>query len=124
MQKLFILLSLIILSGVACKKDHDHICDCLLPYQIYYLKAAVIETRNLDCGRPLLDFTEDSARIHLTTGIKQEKFIMTSLDPSLNVLNKKLYVSVKMTGSEDYFACTTLGPSYPGLKLLDAKPRE
>ena len=119
MKKICILAGLIIVLPLACKKV---MCGCL-PYQVYYLKATVIETNNIDCGRPLLDFSEDSLRIHAIMGSNEERFIITTLDASLNVVGKKLFVSVAQPGSED-FACTALGPGYAHLKLLDAKPRD
>jgi len=122
MKTLILLLSLISVADMACKKDPH--CGCTLPYQIYYLKAIVIDTYNLDCHRPLLDFTEDSARIHAISQLNTEKFIMTSLNSDLNILNKKLYVSVRVLQSGEYFPCTAMGPSYPALKLTDAKPRD
>ena len=122
MKTLIILLGLIGVADIACKKDPH--CGCTLPYQVYYLKAIVIDTYNLDCHKPLLDFTEDSARIHTISRLNTEKFIMTSLDADLNILNKKLYVSVSILQSGEYFPCTAMGPFYPGLKLIDAKPRD
>lgn len=88
------------------------------------MKAEVIQTDNIDCGKPLLSFAEDSVRIRLITGKSNSiECILNDLPLSLNQLHKKLYVNVTSLKSQEEFTCLTLGMAYPHIKLLDAKER-
>lgn len=91
---------------------------------ISYLKARVVETDNIDCHRPLLDFTEDAAGIQQLTGTPDKLFILDRLPAGFNVLDKKLFVAVSLPEPGNAFPCTTLGIAYPHLQLLEAKGRE
>ena len=104
----------------SCKRD----CSCAPPYEIYYLKAEVKETSNTDCIKPLLSFEEDSVRIRLISGRDDILFIAKGLAPSLNLLNKKIYVNVAVLTADEEFPCHTLGISYCHIKVLDAKERK
>lgn len=109
-------------THLSCNRERD--CGCVTPYEIYYLKAEVIQTNNIDCGKPLLSFAEDSIRIRQITGKNNSiEFIANGLTFSLNQLHKKLYINVALLKPEEDFPCTTLGISYPHIKLLDAKER-
>lgn len=98
----------------SCKKDND---------RISYLKAKVIQTSDISCYLPLLDFTEDSVRIHNLTPVNGIKFTVIKLPQDFNILNKKLYVSVTTLDPKEEFPCNTLGIIYPRLKILDVKER-
>lgn len=116
-----LIISVFMVAGMACNKGR--ICDCPMPYQIYYLKATVVTSSDLSCNRPVLEFSEDSARIRMVTSAEGLTYVGQSLQSSLNVTGQKLYVSVtKIPASED-FACNTMGLTYPHLKILDAKAR-
>ncbi len=98
----------------SCKKDNDRIA---------YLKADVIQTSDISCYLPLLDFTEDSVRIRSLTSVNGIKFTVIKLPKNFNILNKKLYVSVTALDPKEEFPCNTLGIPYPRLKILDVKER-
>ena len=116
-----LIISVFMVAGMACNKGR--ICDCPMPYQIYYLKATVVTSSDLSCNRPVLEFSEDSERIRLITGAEGLTYVGQTLNSTLNVTGQKLYVSVtKMPASEE-FACNTMGLNYPHLKVLDAKAR-
>lgn len=116
-------LSAFLVLLLSCSKAPDQRCNCTLPYQIYYLKAEVIQTKDLNCSRPVLSFFEDSVRIRTLTGQQDIVYIGESLPTAMNQQSKKLYVDVRLLKAEEAFACITYGISYPGIKILDAKER-
>jgi hypothetical protein len=116
-----LLLSIAIVVG-GCKKEQ--ICDCPMPYQIYYLKAKVTQTNDLSCGKPVLDFADDSLRIRSQAQSNSLAFTVINLPANFIVQNQKLYVSVAALQPSEAFACNTLGIPYPSLKIVDAKPRD
>jgi hypothetical protein len=120
MRILFFLVFVFALSG--CTKQHD--CGCVVPYQVYYLKATVVQPSNIDCRKPVLEFSEDSAHIRMITGRNDILYVVTGLPAGFAVANKKLYVSVALLKPDEYFICTDLGPTYAPLKITDAKNRE
>lgn len=105
-----------------CVKQTD--CGCTMPYQVYYLKAKVSLTSDFACGKPLLDFTEDSARVRLLSASDMPLYTVNTLPQNLNIAGKKLYVSVTIPKPDEIAPCNTMGISYVPLKLLDAKPRD
>ncbi|MES1218784.1 MAG: hypothetical protein ABUT20_24985 [Bacteroidota bacterium] len=115
-----VLLSSLLLPG--CDKEQD--CGCAMPYQIYYLKAKVIQTSDIACGKPVLDFSEDSLRIRTWTNLDNLSYSVINLPASAFVQDKKLYVSINLLKPDEEFVCTAVGISYPHLKVLDAKSRE
>ena len=115
-------LSVFLLILLSCKKTEQP-CGCVLPYTIYYLKAEVVQTKDVNCGRPVLSFLEDSVRIRNITGQQNLAYIGEGLPAVLNQKSKKLYVDVRLLKPEETFSCITYGISYPGIKILDAKER-
>ena len=122
MIKYFFIVAFAGLTFYGCTKAK--ICDCAPPYQIYYVKAKVVQTSDLSCGRPILDFTEDSAHIRYISGINDLTYAVTTLPAAMNIIDKKLYVFVTILKPEEEFICHALGVSFPHLKLADAKPRD
>jgi hypothetical protein len=115
------IIPILLIAGLACNKGH--ICDCPMPYQIYYLKASVVTSSDLSCNRPVLEFSEDSSRIRLITGAEGLTYVGQSLNSGLNVTGQKIYVSVSKMPASEEFACNTMGLNYPHLKVIDAKVR-
>ncbi|SRR5258706_16173097 len=114
-----------ILAGVlfsACVKNGK--CDCVMPYQIYYLKAKVVQVRDVSCNLPGLDFSEDSVRIRQVTNINNLLYSVIRLPAGYIAQDKKLYVSVIKLTPEEEFPCNTLGIPFPHLKIVDAKDRD
>ncbi|OQY96381.1 MAG: hypothetical protein B6D37_02485 [Sphingobacteriales bacterium UTBCD1] len=107
---------------LSCKKGNKE-CDCVWPFQLYYLKAEVIQTSDLSCRRPVLSFSEDSLRIRSITGLKDLFYVCDELPASVNIVAEKLYVKVRKLKAGEFFACLDIGISYPGIKVLDARKR-
>ena len=95
-----------------------------MPYQIYYLKAKLIQTSDISCGIPALDFSEDSLRIRNITGLNNLIYGVINLPENYRVQDKKLYVSVTTLKPEEEFPCNMLGIILPRLKVTDAKNRD
>jgi len=97
-----------------------------MPYEIYYLKAKVgsVNSIYVACRLPVLGFLEDSVRIRMATNRNDLVYTVIDLPATFAVQNKNLYVSVAVLKPEEEFACTTLGISYPHLKILDVKARD
>jgi hypothetical protein len=121
MVKLLLVLCAALIMLSCNKKDKD-VC-CATPYQIYYLKAKVTTTNDLSCGKPNLIFTDDSIRIKNITSSSAIAYTVNGLSTNLNVINKLLYVSVKVPTPQEQFICTTMGVPLPQLIVLDAKER-
>jgi hypothetical protein len=119
-MKFFIPLAFCLLLW-GCVKRHD--CGCVMPYQIYYLRARVVQTSDVSCGLPVLDFSEDSTRIRMTTNLDNVDYAVIQLPPAATVLNKMLYVSVALLKPEEQFTCNALGINYPRVKIMDWKDR-
>jgi len=99
-------------------------CEKEQTQQVYYLKATVIQTSDISCSRPLLDFSEDSSRIRSLTQSDVITFTVINLPTNYAVKNQKLYVNVTALQPSEEFPCNTLGLMYPRLKIVDAKPRD
>ena len=104
-----------------CKKTSDNGSDC--DYTVCYLKGIVIDTSDVACLHPVIDFSEDSTRIFAVTNRHELQYIIHKLPTSFNVLNKKLYLSISTDVSKDSFACHAYGTPYHLVHFLDAKDR-
>ena len=91
--------------------------------ETYYFKAKVVQTSDISCYLPLLNFSEDSSRIRSLTKRNDINYTVLNLPTNFNIQDKKLYVSVTILNPEEDFPCNTLGFSYPHLKILDVKDR-
>ena len=99
-------------------------CDCKAPDQLEYLKAKVVQTSDIACGKPVLDFSEDSVRVRALSENNSLLYVVINLPSSFNVKDKKLYVLASRLKPEEEFACTAVGPFYPRLKIVNAKNRD
>lgn len=103
---------------LSCKKDASKI-----NFETYYFRARVVQTSDVSCYLPLLDFSEDSTLIKEMTGQNGVLYSTISLPQNLNIQNQKLYILVRTLKPTEEFPCNTLGIMYPRLKILDAKER-
>ena len=91
--------------------------------ETYYFKAKVVQTSDVSCYLPVLNFSEDSSRIRSLTNRTNIGYTVLNLPANFNIQDKKLYVSVTILNPEEEFPCNTLGIIYPRLKILDVKDR-
>jgi hypothetical protein len=120
MKYLYIFILLAFVSTFSCTKN---LCACD-PGSDGFFMATVMETSNLDCGRPSITIDgADAAAVRQLTGATMDTYVVDRLPANLNVASKKLYVHIgTLTPSED-FMCTTLGITYPHLKVVHAIER-
>lgn len=106
-----LLISFIILSCNKAGNDHP------------YLKATVLETSDISCDLPILEFSEDAPGIRNITGQSDIDYTVIQLPANFNIQNKKLLVSIRTLHNEEEFPCNTLGIGYRHLKILGVKER-
>lgn len=117
MKKIGMPALLFALTLYSCQKKVEDDCNTC------YLKAVVIDTSDVSCEHPVLDFSEDSVRVFAFSGKHQLQYIIHKLPAAFTVLNKKLYISVSTDVSKDSFACHAYGTPYPLLHFVEAKDR-
>ena len=106
----------ILVSSFSCNKP--------LVEEYAWLNAKVSNTNDSDCGYPRLSFIEDSAKIRSLTGEKFFlEFVSKGVPKELNIEGNKIRVQVSILKEEDAFFCTTMGISYPGIKIINASGR-
>jgi hypothetical protein len=111
-MKSFLLIIAIFVFTAGCKK-----------YIPSALKATLVDTSNIDCGYPLLNFADDSNRIRSITKQTGLYYVAKGLPDSFRIAGKRLLVDVSLLSSDNDFACTTLGISYPHILIVKAIPR-
>lgn len=122
MRYIFIALVLGVFT-LSCNKQKE--CGCVpppVPDQSDWMNAKVIETDNIDCHQPLIQFeSSELTKLQSFTGRTGDSYLMLNLPSSLNQLSKRIQVRViKLPATEDS-PCTTLGISYPKLRITDAR---
>jgi hypothetical protein len=120
MKKLPAGMLLFYFSFFSCTK---RLCGCD-PYTPPYIKAEVVQDNNIDCNRPLIviDHT-DTAFLRSITGLGGDTFVASQLPQVLKLNGQKLYINPGQFASGEDFACTTLGPAYPHIKINNAVAR-
>ena len=89
-----------------------------------WLNAVVIDTNDINCGFPLLDFSEDSTKVRAITGEAYRlQFISTGLPMELSIEGNRIRVIITKLKPEESFPCLTLGPNYPAIKIANASAR-
>ena len=111
-MKYFLILFVITIFIAGCKKS--------IPTA---LRATVTDTSNIDCGYPLLSFADDSNRIRGITKKTGFYYVAKGLPDSFRIAGKQLLVDVAVLSSDNDFACTTLGITYPHILIVRAIPR-
>lgn len=114
MQRIFILLLLVYISFFSCTK---RLCGCD-PVATPVIKAVVIQENNIDCNRPVISIDHtDTAYFRSITGLSGDTFVANQLPQALKLSGQKLYITPgSFVPGEDFF-CTTMGPSFPHLKI-------
>jgi len=111
---------LFLVSFLSCTK---RLCSCD-PVPKITVKAVVINSSDISCGRPLLEIDpSDTAILRMGTGLEGSFFVANTLTAGLNVNNQKLYVEVAALKPAEDFACTAIGTTYPHIKVNSARAR-
>lgn len=89
-----------------------------------WVNAVVEETKDMNCGFPRLNFSEDSIKVRRITGEKHHlSFVSKGLPAELNMQGQKVKVLIRNLKPEETFICLTWGPNYPAIKIVSAKKR-
>lgn len=103
------------LTLFCCKKKADEAS--------IWVNATVLNTNGISCRTPVLDFSEDSTKVHTFTGNSELTYVVKGFPSELNTQGKKVLVQIAIPRPEEYFTCITLGPNWPELKVLTANAR-
>lgn len=117
-MKRFCIFCITAIFFLGCVKEHP-VC-CPMPMETY-LKARLIYTSDINCHLPVLDFSEDSAKIRNLTREKGLLYNVVSLPEMYKTKERKLFVKVAV---REQFACITLGISYTALQFVDGMNRD
>ncbi len=120
MKMKIVAIALLFISFFSCTK---RLCSCDPVPQIT-VKAIVLITADISCGRPLLEIdASDTAILRAGTGLEGMYFVANTLNAGLNVNNQKLYIDVAALKPSEDFACTAIGTTYPHIKINSARAR-
>jgi hypothetical protein len=120
MKYIIIVIASLLVANLACVK---RICGCE-PIPVLPFKAVVVETSNIDCGRPTIRVeNEDAAAVRQITGSNGDTYVVDQLPASLNILDQKLNIAVRKLEPSEDFACTMLGVTYDHIKILQVTER-
>ena len=108
------LVSIFVILLIACNKENIN--------KRYY-KVEVIQTSEISCSLPVLDFAEDSISIRAFTKHNNVRYAVIDLPSEFNIQNNKLLVAVDILKPSEEFPCNTLGINYYHLKITSAKER-
>ena len=111
----FILLFLVSIAFFGCKKVSNS--------SNQWLNAEVINTSDINCQKTLLSFVEDSSAIRSITGVKNLTYLANVFPTQYNYTGQKIKVMVANLSPGESFACITLGPNYPAIKVKDVRAR-
>ena len=106
-----------VLLAVSCQKNDDKEPSAIL------VKASVSSTHDLSCVLPVLNFSEDSAKVMAFTGRNDLVYVVKGLPENLNIYGKKLQVSISILKNEEEFPCLMIGISFVHLKVNYATGR-
>ncbi len=113
---LFVPLLILLSSCIKCREWEDK----------KWFNAKVIEIKNLDCGYPLIQFTEsehEQVKQVLGPSTYPGAYVMKGLDASLNILNYELLIQIRKPREGEGWFCTALGPSYGSGIIIKAKSK-
>ena len=114
MKQIFFSLLIVYTFVLGCNKSID---------EPRYFKAKVVQTSDVSCLLPVLDFSEDVVGIRNFTNRDEINYTVLNLPSSFNIQNKLLFVEVTALKSIDEIPCNTFGITYPRLKILAVKDR-
>ncbi len=117
MKKILSVILLFYFSFFSCTK---RLCGCT-PIGPPVIKAVVTQVNNIDCNRPVIVIDPtDTAMVSRITGIYTDMYVASQIPAQLKIVSQKLYIDVGVFLAGEDFACTTLGPLYPHIKVTTA----
>jgi hypothetical protein len=113
MKKIFFVS--ILLCGVflmSCKKDDDK-----AKAKDFKFEATVI-SKGLDCGETFLISLKN---LETNSAIEDGTYYADNLEAEYKVEGLKIYLNCRNPNNDELLPCTTLGPSYPHVVVLDSE---
>jgi hypothetical protein len=84
-------------------------------------KIVVVDTNDINCGRPMVRFRDTSVIRTLTGHPSWELCVVEGLPEKYNTIGQKLIVCARKLRPKEEVYCLTLGPNYPVVKIVSAK---
>lgn len=105
------LFTILLLAG--CEKDET----------VYTEFHITVSGQGIDCGDLyLIDFHDNLEELYQITGNESwQRCYAYDLDEVFKVQGKELIVKIRKSSEDELFACTTLGPGYPWVKIISAE---
>jgi hypothetical protein len=97
---------------INCKKKVDE--------ESIGVNATVYNTKDMNCGKPVLDFSDDSTKVRAFTHNSGLTYVVYGFPSELNAKGKGVFVQIAILKAENSFPCLTFGPNWPALKVLTA----
>lgn len=99
------------------------IFSCESENALYNNEFTVIveDTADLACGLPVIRFLDKTSPVRKKTSLETLTYSAYELDDSLNIVGTKLIVEFTEVSPENSRVCNTLGVSYPGITIVNAR---
>jgi hypothetical protein len=117
MKAYFILLLAVFLNISSCENESS---DPSFPFEAEVLGI------NMDCGIPAIKFNGNLDHINEIAGLKTSNaiFIAKNLPSDLSTEGKTIVLEIRKIENSELRACTTMGPGYPWIYVLEAKEKD
>lgn len=117
MKAYFILLLAVFLNLSSCENERS---DPSFPFEAEVLGI------NMDCGLPAIKFNGNLDQINEIAGLNSSNaiFIAKNLPSDLQAEGKTIVLMIRKIENSELKACTTMGPGYPWIYVLEAKKKE
>lgn len=103
----------VFLSG--CEKDDDKIIK-----ENFKFEATVLN-KGLDCGET---FIISLKNFETSSEFEDGIYYADNLDPEFKEQGLKIYLNCRQPNDDEVYACTTLGPTYPHLVVINSSIAE
>ncbi len=117
MKPFIVIFLFIMLNLTSCEKKN---IDPLFPFEAEVLGI------NMDCGIPAIRFTANIDQINSIAELSssREIFIAKNLPTELQNEGTLIVLNIRKIQNSELGACTTMGPGYPWIYVLEAKKKD
>lgn len=98
--------------GVSCEKDQE---------KNNFLYEATVIGKGLDCGNTFIISLKNK---ETQSNIEDGTYYADNLDPGLKQPGLKIYLNCREPENTEFYACTTLGITYPHVIVTDSQKAE
>jgi hypothetical protein len=117
MKPYIIILLVVILNFSSCEEKND---DQSFPFEAEVLGI------NMDCGLPAIKFINNLDQVNeiADTYSPSAIFIAKNLPSELQLYGISIVLNVRKIQNSELGVCSTMGPSYPWIYVLEARRKE